>query len=247
MPASKNVLSTGLPWLDSIMDGGFPRTSVSLVYGEASTGKTTLLMHCMIKNLMGNAKVLFIDSDHSFSLTRLFQIASNHPEEIAERIVLFSPVTFREQTALIENLENYLTSHIQLILIDSITSLYSASLGSSRSTFSQNRQLSRQLAYLTELAPKKELPVIVTGQVHARPMSNNRAELVSHRLLTYWPSAILRLSPVGQGGLRIANVEKYFSSQDISRRCLYRIVGEGLAKSEFEEQLKEGVSTDIWN
>jgi DNA repair protein RadB len=242
----KSVLSTGLRSLDAIMNGGFPRSSLSLVYGEASTGKSTLLLHCMIENLMDNEKALFIDSDHSFSLARLLQMTQSHAEGIAERIMLFSPISFREQTALIENLENYLTSHIQLVVIDSITSLYSASLESSN-VFTQNRQLGRQLAYLSELAPKRELSIIVTGQVHARPMSNDRAQLVSNRLLTYWPSVVLRLALMGRGGLRMATLEKYFNSQDLPRQCLFKIVEEGLIESESEKPLEEGVSTGKWS
>ncbi len=228
------------------MNGGFPHDSLSLVYGEASTGKTTLLMHCLVQNL-DSGKALFIDSDQSFSITRLFQIAQGLAEDIAEKILLFSPNSFLEQTSLIENLENYLTSHMQLLVIDSITSLYSASLRSSGNVFTQNRQLGRQLAYLAELASRKSLCIIVTGHVHARPLSNNRAELVANRLLEYWPSTILRLSSLNGDGLKVATLEKHFNAQHIYQKCSYKIVSEGLVEITSGQSVDGGPFTSKWN
>ncbi|MFH0848305.1 MAG: AAA family ATPase [archaeon] len=236
MANPKNTISTGRGWLDDVLRGGLPSAGLSLVYGEASTGKTTLAMHCAIEIARDDAKTLFIDSDDSFSLERLFQMIGNQDHHIADNIMLVSPVSFHEQTQLIENLENYVTRRLRLIVVDSITSLYSASLASSETTFLQNRQLNRQFAYLAELAPRKGLAILVTGHVHAKPASESRVELVSRRLLTHWPNVILRLSRTQQSGLNVAFLEKYFNSEAPPGTCFYRISSEGLSKVEIEGQ-----------
>jgi RecA/RadA recombinase len=218
-----------------MLRGGLPSDGLSLVYGEASTGKTTLAMHCAIKTARDDAKTLFIDSDDSFSLDRLFQMAGNQDCHVTDNIMLISPTSFQEQTQLIENLENYITRRLRLIVVDSITSLYSASLASSETIFLQNRQLNRQLAYLSELAPRKRLAILVTGHVHSKPASESRVELVSRRLLTHWPNVILRLSRTQQTDLNVAFLEKYYRSEANPRTCVYRISNEGLAKVEIEK------------
>jgi len=220
--------------LDALLGGGFPCSSLSLVYGEASTGKTTLAMHCAVECASQKAKVLFVDSDQSLSLVRLSQIATGHADEVAENILIFSPATFEEQTALIESLENYVAASLRLVIVDSITSLYRASLGPSANVFEQNRQLNRQLAYLAELAPKRELAILVTGHVHARPLHGDAVELVSHRLMTYWPSVILRLSLAAKNGSRLVALEKHFA-RDIAQKCSYRIADEGLVRATLEK------------
>jgi DNA repair protein RadB len=236
---SKATIPTGRDWIDKMLGGGFPYNSMSLVYGEASTGKTTLAMHCAVEVARDDEKTLFIDSDHSFSLERLFQMVGSQADELADNIVLFSPISFGEQAELIENLENYVTHRLRLIVIDSITSLYSASLGSSERVFAQNRQLNRQLAYLAELAPKRELAILVTGRVHVKPVPGSRIELISKRLLTHWASVIIRLSKTGENGLNLATLEKYSKSGAVSRTCVYRITSEGLTGIG-EETRKDG-------
>lgn len=246
MASSKNAISTGREWLDEMLSGGFPCDGLSLVYGEASTGKTTLAMHCAIETARDDAKTLFIDSDDSFSLERLFQMVGNQAEQVADNIMLVSPGSFHEQTQLIENLENYATRRLRLIVVDSITSLYSASLASSETIFTQNRQLNRQFAYLAELALRRELAILVTGHVHAKPDADSRVEPISRRLLMHWPEVILRLSRTRRGGLNVAFLEKHFNSEFPPRACFYRITEEGLTEVDVEGH-QEGASASGWS
>ena len=104
-----HFISSGRPFLNKILKKGFPINHISLIYGEASTGKTTLVMQSSFEAVKQNFKVLYIDSDHSFSLNRLIQITGSDFKQIGERIVIFSPKDFDEQSKLIENLENYIT------------------------------------------------------------------------------------------------------------------------------------------
>src|SRR3989337_4045102 len=99
----KKIL-TGCGCVDRNIDGGISPESVTLIYGEPETGKTTLALQCAVNCAMQNYKTLFVDCDSMFSAERLSQVASEKFDEIAELILLMKPTDFREQAAVIDRL-----------------------------------------------------------------------------------------------------------------------------------------------
>ena len=73
-----------------------------------------------------NLKVLFVDCDNTFYAKRLSQISGDKFDEVAERIILVKPKDFREQTAVVDHIQDYTTKNVGLIIIDTFTSLYGA-------------------------------------------------------------------------------------------------------------------------
>jgi DNA repair protein RadB len=165
---SKERIATGCLSLDGLLQGGFKRGEMTLIYGEAATGKTTAVIQAATATARTGIKVLYVDSDHSFTQQRFQQIAKADAQETSQLIMLFLPETFTEQRRLVETLENYVTSSLGLVIIDSMSSLYRAAFSRSESIFSLNRDLGRQLAYLSELSASAGIACIITSQVHAR-------------------------------------------------------------------------------
>ena len=87
---------------------------------------------------------------------------------VAEQIILVKPKDFREQTAVIDRIQDYTAKNFGLIVIDTFTSLYGAKVSeSSGKAFSVNRELNRQLAILAQTAKIRKIPVIITSQVRS--------------------------------------------------------------------------------
>lgn len=193
---SKNErMPIGLASLDEMLQGGFVKGEVTLLYGAAATGKTTVVIQSAISAARLGFKVLYVDSDHSFTQQRFQQIARSDSKAASELILLFLPETFTEQRKIIESLENYLTPAFGLLVIDSVSSLYRASFSKAESVFTLNRDLSRQLAYLSEISSTARLACVITSQVHSRltpPIGD--IEPVARRALFHFPQTILRLS-----------------------------------------------------
>jgi DNA repair protein RadB len=230
MPQS-DVISTRCPSLDAILKGGFPFSQLSLVYGEASTGKTTLAIQCSIECASKGLKTLYIDADRSFSHARLSQLAEGHLDKIGESIIMFVPETFSEQTSLIEGIESFITGSTGLIVVDTITSLYRSTLGSTEKVFVQNRELNRQLAYLSEVASMRHVAILLISQVHARPLlQGQQIEPVARRILTYWSKIVLRLAPTTNSAVKIAQLERYHSTNVPFVSCYLKITERGLEK-----------------
>lgn len=195
-----NVLQkilTGCRVIDGSLGGGFPSGSISLVYGEAETGKTTLAMQCAVNCARKGYKTLFVDCDGTFSAQRLSQLATGQSKDIAELIVLMRPDDFREQATVIDGLVDYVTKNLGLVVFDTITSLYRLRVAEFPSkTFELNRELNRQLAVLATVAKTQKIAVLVTSQVHSAlneiPVG---IEPVATRVLKFWADTVISIKP----------------------------------------------------
>jgi DNA repair protein RadB len=181
--------------IDEFLKGGFPVDSVALVYGEAETGKTTLVMQCAANCARAGYKTLFVDSDRTFSAQRLSQIVPERFKEVPELIILVRPNDFREQTAIGERLGDYINENFKLVVFDTMTSLYRLEIAESPSrTFELNRELNRLVAVLAQAARTQRIVVLLTGQVHSVlnevPVS---IEPVATRVLKFWADAVLEM------------------------------------------------------
>src|SRR3972149_4664790 len=141
-------IPTSCAALDKLLHGGLLKGEMTLLYGEAATGKTTTVIQAATSAASLGLKVIYVDCDHSFTQQRFQQIAKTAFQSASELILLFLPETFAEQRALVESLENYVTPTLGLVIVDSMSSLYRAAFSKSARGFNLNRDLSRQLAYL---------------------------------------------------------------------------------------------------
>jgi len=203
-------IPTGSKTIDEYLGGGLPAESISLIYGEAETGKTTLAMQCAVNCAKRGRKTLFVDCDDTFSVERLTQITAKQFAETAEFIVLAKPRGFREQAAIIDHLTEYVTNNFALTIFDTFTSLYRLIVSESPpKTFELNRELNRQLAVLAQTAKINKIAVLITSQVHSVldhvPVS---VEPVATRVQKFWASAIIALRPTENPQIVEMSLEK---------------------------------------
>ena len=201
---------TGCGCIDGNMDGGISPENVTLIYGEPETGKTTLAIQCALNCAMQNLKTLFVDCDNTFSAKRLSQLAAGKFDEIAELIILIKPNDFREQTAVIDRLQDYTAKNFGLVVIDTVNSLYRAKVAdSSGKAFGLNRELNRQMAILAQTAKLQKIPVVVTSQVSSVfDEINVSIAPVATRVLKFWADTIIAMKPTENPQIIRAVLEK---------------------------------------
>jgi RecA/RadA recombinase len=220
----KKIL-TGCSCIDSNLGGGISPETVTLVYGEPETGKTTLAMQCAVNCAMQGYKTLFVDCDNTFSAKRLSQVALGKFEEIAELVILMKPNNFTEQTAVIDRLSEYTAKNFGLVVIDTLNSLYRAEVAeSSEKTFGLNRELNRQLAILAQTAKTQKIPVIITSQV--RSIFNESyvdVAPVATRVLKFWADTIIAMKPTENPQTIKAALEK---TGEKTQEICYLIINE---------------------
>ncbi len=187
-----------------------PSDAVSLVYGEAETGKSSLAIQCAVNCARAGLKAIFIDSNGTFSSRRFSQIAHDDYEKISSLILLIKPTTFQEQVHALDHLENYISKKVGLLVVDTITSLYRAELGGPKETFALNRELNRQIACLAEITTSRKVATLITSQVRNIFLRDKvDVEPVATRVLKFWSDIVLNLKATGQTRILKAVLEKH--------------------------------------
>jgi RecA/RadA recombinase len=231
----KKIL-TGCGCIDGSTGGGISPESLTLIYGEPETGKTTLAMQCAVNCAMQNHKTLFVDCDYTFSAKRLSQVSSGKFEEIAELVILMRPTDFREQTAVIDHLSDYTAKNFGLVVIDTVTSLYRLRVAeASGKAFGLNRELNRQMAILAQTAKIQKIPIIITSQVRS-VFDDIQVSVapVATRVLKFWADTIIAMKPTENPTTIKAVLEKTpEKAQEVT--CHLTIDETGINDSRFHE------------
>jgi DNA repair and recombination protein RadB len=195
----QKYVKTGSVSLDKLLGGGFPTQSVSLIYGEAETGKTSLAVQCAVTCARRGIKSLFIDTDGTFSYERLSQIAEYEYEKTSPLLIIMRPNSFHDQSHAFDQLEKIITNKFGLIVVDTITSLYRAELEDTEKTYVANRELNRQMAILKQIAITRDVAVLVISQVCSVPIGESvKTRPVATRVLNYWSDVVLDMRQSGQ-------------------------------------------------
>ncbi|MCL1966151.1 MAG: AAA family ATPase [Candidatus Bathyarchaeota archaeon] len=237
MVDTKKVL-TGIDYIDNIDNGINPET-ITLIYGEPETGKSTLTTQCAFNCATQNLKTLYIDCDNTFSSKRLAQIANEKLDNIADKILLIKPINFKEQTTLIDKIDAYITPphKFGLIVIDTINSLYGAKIAETQNktiAFSVNRELNRQMAILAQTAKIQKIPIIINSQVrNIFSDPSGSVKPAANRVLTFWADNIISLKPAETKLVKVT-IEKYHTK--MMHITGYVQIGErGIFATEFYE------------
>jgi RecA/RadA recombinase len=211
--------------IDNVLGGGISSESVSLIYGEAETGKTTLAMQFAVHCAEQDYKTLFIDCDGTFSAKRLSQIASEEFKQVARMIILMRPNNFREQTLAIDQLTDYLTKSFGLVIIDTITGLYRAKISESPAkAFELNRELNRQMALLAQIAKTQKICILLISQVrNVFEEAYVRVEPVATRVVKFWADTIIAMKPTENPRIINAILEKSPSKTKRSQPLTFQL------------------------
>jgi len=204
-------IPTGCSSLDNVLEGGLKPGELTLIYGEAETGKTSLAIQCSVNSARMGYKTIFVDADGTFSPQRLSQIAAQDFEVVAQSLILFMPSNFKEQSKIIDEMEKFIAGEMGLIVFDTITSLYRAEIGSKEEAFKMNRELNRQVATLTQVAKKFQVPILITSQVRSAITDIDvLIEPVASRVLRYWSTSIIGLFKTSKPNIVRAIVERVY-------------------------------------
>jgi RecA/RadA recombinase len=217
-------IKTDCKCIDDQLGDGISAETITMIYGEPETGKTTLVMQCAVSCANKKLKTLFIDCDNTFHTERLNQISYGKFDEIAELILLMKPKNFAEQTVIVDHLPEYIGKNFGLVIVDTFNSLYRAKMAetSTKGSFQLNRELNRQLALLAQAAKTIHVPIIVTSQVRSvfNEISVDIAP-VATRVLQFWADTIIALKPTENPQIIKAVIEKNRNAQEAT--CYLRI------------------------
>jgi len=226
MVKEESKISTGSSVIDWLLEGGYEKDVITTIYGPAGSGKSNMCMVCLARNT--DKKIIFIDTEGSFSVARLKQLSEEY-ETVLKNVIVLKPTNFDEQKKVFEKLKTLVSNKIGLIIVDSIAMLYRLETGKTKDIFKVNRALGAQLADLIQIARKFKIPILVTNQVYSDFEDKNKINMVGGDILKYASKCLIELK--NEGNNKKAILRKHRSLPD-GKEVLFRIVDSGIEEVE---------------
>ncbi len=229
-------IRTGSKILDRMLDGGYETDVITTIYGPAGSGKTVLAMLCSINIARSGKKVIYIDTENSFSAERLKQIAPDY-KGILHNLIFLKPTSFEEQKNDFEKLKDLVNDKIGLIVVDTIAMLYRIELGQkTENVYDINSSLGKQISYLSEIARKKNIPILITNQVYSNFEEKGKVNIVGGDILKYGSKCLIELQITPENNRR-AILKKHRSIEQ-EKNIYFKIVERGVLGTKEEKGFK---------
>ena len=205
---SDTKISTGSFDFNKWLYGGYEKDIITMIAGNAGSGKTNFCILASCSQAKKGNKIIFVDTEGGFSSERVKQIVGDNFKEVLDNILLLTPTNFDEQKKNFEKLLSLVRKEqISLIVVDGMAMLYRLELGDAQKSGDSeniktiNREISKQMRDLAEIARKQQIPVIITNQVYTEFLSEEdwkkgverTTNLVGGDLFKYWSKCIIEL------------------------------------------------------
>lgn len=146
-------LSTGFEELDRVLGGGLVQGSLVLLAGDPGIGKSTLVLQTAGNICKSGKKLLYICAEESGSQVKL---RAQRLNVNTDNLYVYSQTNLEAVINQIDTLKP------EILVIDSIQSIYTSNISSSAGSVSQIRECTNSLM---DIAKNKDITVIVIGHV----------------------------------------------------------------------------------
>ena len=203
------MAKTGCEMLDDIL-GSYK--GLTLIYGAAGTGKTTLAKLAAIEYCK-TGKIFFLDTESGFNMDRLKQLTPDY-REVAKNILLVKAKNFFYQHKAIKELSS--VKGVSLVIVDTIGAHYRVYV--KKDYRKANAILKKQLELLREIS--KNVPLLVLTPVYAN-INSGMISPVGGKILTNRSDSIIRLD---------RNPRRIIVEKPFNRDALFEIKKEGIVR-----------------
>ena len=213
-------IPTGCGTVDDLLGGGLEVGSVTLLYGEAGTGKTNFGLQTAYNVARSGMKTAYVDTE-GLSSDRIEQIFRDRT--YIKDLLVFQVHSFDEQTDRIQKVCRLCSANdkIGLVVVDSVTMFYRLH---SDDTMVRNEFI-RQTEMLMEAARQNEVAILLSSQVYTN-IGSGSIEFLGGHALHHNAKTIIRLDK-RTNGRRTAVIVKHRSLPE-GRSANYRITETGI-------------------
>ncbi|MGN1137413.1 MAG: DNA repair protein RadA [Oscillospiraceae bacterium] len=211
-PDSEVRYSTGSKELDRVLGGGLVKGSLVLLGGEPGIGKSTLLLQ-ICRYLGDSHTILYVSGEESVRQIKLR----------ADRLGVTSPNLYLLSMTDAESVRStIMSSKPDIVIIDSIQTMYLSDVSSSAGSVTQVRECTNMYMHL---AKDMEIPIFIVGHV------NKDGAIAGPKVMEHIVDAVLFFEGDRQLSYRILRAVKnrYGSTNEIG---VFEMLDNGLAEVE---------------
>ncbi len=183
-------LPAGLDECDRVLGGGIVPGSLVLVGGDPGIGKSTLMLQVCSNVAARQGKALYISGEESFNQT---QLRAGRLGCLNDRVFLLAETCF-------ETIKKHITGgDYELVIVDSIQSVYTSELAAVPGSISQVRDCATEFL---RIAKDCEIPIFLVGHV------TKEGAIAGPRMLEHLVDTVLYFEGEGKQSLRILRAVK---------------------------------------
>ena len=199
---SGSPISSGISILDDALNGGIKPGEILQIVGPGGVGKTTLALQFTLDVVRKGHRVLFVNSEGTFPILRLKQLAATAFPQLSPLISIISINKFSDQIQLVKKLDRYLSTEVKLVVFDTIVSLYRKECGQGTDNILLNKKLNQQFGIIAHYLESISFAVIVVNQVRGDFDNDENYQPVANRILSYWADHSIQISRAESKGYR---------------------------------------------
>jgi DNA repair protein RadB len=188
---------------DDLLHGGLECGIVTEFFGEGGTGKTNICIQAAKRCIDEGGKVVYVDTE-GISRERLRQIFKT--KKALEKVLFFFPFSLQEQEGMVLKAVKI---DAGLVVIDSVNLFYRLEMDEHDA--GATRSLTKQLVTLQVEARRRNIPVVITGQVYS---AGGEVRPFAGRSIDHIAKTVVLLEKADgdvTGGKRTATVVKHRS------------------------------------
>ena len=203
--------------LDKLLGGGLETQAITEFVGEFGAGKSQICMKLSVMTQLPptegglEGKVLFIDTEGTFSAQRVHQMATAlkiDPEKILDGIIYSRVYNSDHQILTVDHAFKICQEeNIKLLIVDSILSHFRGEYIGRESLSERQQRLNSHLHKLLRIAQALNLAVVITNQVQANPQAffGDPTRPAGGNILAHASTHRVMLKKASQG-LRVAKI-----------------------------------------
>ena len=228
------VISSGSIALDYALGiGGFPKGRITEIYGNESTGKTTMVLQAIAaaQKIKNDVCACYVDADHSFNPGYAEQLGVN-----LDKLLVLRPDNHDEKKRAAYMIGELASKGFDIMVIDSIAALIPED--EIRKGMEESERVSEIMNSLVSIISELNTVLLVTNQIRLKRnvMFSNPEMTMGGIALKYFASIRVRLRVVAKEGENIvgnlieATVEKNKFSAPHKKTEFLLLFGEGIIK-----------------
>lgn len=208
---AKGFVTSGIPGLDTVLDGGFEEGMTAGIYGKSGQGKSQLAMHALISAVESTENpALYLETEPNNYRPDRIQAFASDPSSQSDVYKIGGVDTLEDQRNAYDAIrENFTQDSLSMVVIDSFNSHFRDEFVGREELSGRASVMKDHLNRLHHLAEDLRIPILLLLQSYGTPEAYGKQDTpYGGNVMIHNIGYFIRMSN-GTGDLKEATVENH--------------------------------------